>query len=167
MTAPGNGGATTRATAALRAYLAEHGLRVHAFDTPTPTSPIAAEALGCAVGQIAKTLLFRVGERHVAVIASGDARVRQARLKRATGFPGKVRMADAAEVTARTGYAPGGVSPFLLPDALPRLLDASLARFDVVYPAAGDTHSLVAIGYERLRELSGATEAEVCELPQD
>ena len=151
---------------AVRAWLAGHGVEVLEFDVPTPTSETAAAAVGCAVGQIAKTLLFRVGERHVAVIAAGDAKVRQAALKQATGYPGKVKMATPDEVVAWTGYAPGGVCPFLLPDALPRLLDVSLRRFEVVYPAAGNAASAVPIGYARLLELSGATEAEVCALPE-
>ncbi len=150
---------------AVRAWLAGHGVDVLEFDVPTPTSETAAAAVGCAVGQIAKTLLFRVGADHVAVIAAGDAKVKQARLKQATGFAGKVKMATADEVVAWTGYAPGGVCPFLLPEALPRLLDASLKRFDVVYPAAGNAASAVPIDYARLRELSGASEADVCELP--
>jgi prolyl-tRNA editing enzyme YbaK/EbsC (Cys-tRNA(Pro) deacylase) len=149
----------------VRAHLAAHGVDVLEFDVPTPTSETAAAAVGCAVGQIAKTLLFRVGADHVAVIAAGDARVRQAELKRATGFTGKVKMATADEVVAWTGYAPGGVCPFLLPDDLPRLLDASLKRFATVYPAAGNAHSAVPITYERLRELSRAVEAEVCTVP--
>lgn len=149
----------------VRAYLAAHGVDVLEFDLPTPTAETAAAAVGCAVGQIAKTLLFRVGRNHVAVIAAGDARVQQARLKQATGFAGKVTMASAEEVVAWTGYAPGGVCPFLLPDDLPRLLDASLKRFDVVYPAAGNAHSAVPIGYQQLHLLSGATEAAVCVLP--
>jgi len=146
----------------VRAHLAAHGIEVLEFDVPTPTSGAAAAAVGCAVGQIAKTLLFRVGASHVAVIAAGDAKVKQALLKQATGLAGKVKMASADEVVAWTGYAPGGVCPFLLPDNLPRLLDASLKRFEVIYPAAGNAHSAVPIGYDRLRELSGATEVEVC-----
>lgn len=151
----------------VRAWLAGHGVEVREFDVPTPTSETAAAAVGCSVGQIAKTLLFRVGAAHVAVIAAGDARVRQARLKQATGLAGKVTMARPDEVVAWTGYAPGGVCPFLLPDDLPRLLDASLKRFDVVYPAAGNAASAVPIAYPRLLELSCATEATVCEVPCD
>ncbi len=149
----------------VRAWLAGHGVDVLEFDVPTPTSETAAAAVGCAVGQIAKTLLFRVGEAHVAVIAAGDAKVRQARLKQATGLAGKVKMAAPDEVVAWTGYAPGGVCPFLLPSELPRLLDASLKRFEVVYPAAGNAASAVPIGYAKLQELAGATEASVCEVP--
>ena len=150
----------------VRAWLAGHGVDTLEFDVPTPTSETAAAAVGCAVGQIAKTLLFRVGQAHVAVIAAGDARVKQAQLKRALGLPGKVTMASADEVVAWTGYAPGGVCPFLLPDDLPRLLDASLQRFDVVYPAAGNAASAVPIGYAKLLALTGATEAEVAEVPE-
>jgi prolyl-tRNA editing enzyme YbaK/EbsC (Cys-tRNA(Pro) deacylase) len=149
----------------VRAWLAGHGVDTLEFDVPTPTSETAAAAVGCAVGQIAKTLLFRVGQAHVAVIAAGDARVKQAQLKRALGLPGKVTMASADEVVAWTGYAPGGVCPFLLPDDLPRLLDASLMRFEVVYPAAGNAASAVPIGYTKLLELSGAKEADVTEVP--
>lgn len=151
----------------VRTYLAAHGVEVLEFDRPTPTSETAAAAVGCAVGQIAKTLLFRVGTAHVAVIAAGDAKVKQAALKQVTGLPGKVKMASPDEVVAWTGYAPGGVCPFLLPADLPRLLDASLKRFAVVYPAAGNARSAVPIGYQRLRELSGATEAAVCTVPGD
>ena len=148
----------------VRAYLAIHGIEVLEFDVPTPTSETAAAAAGCAVGQIAKTLLFRVGKSHVAVIAAGDARVKQAQLKQATGYAGKVSMANADEVVAWTGYAPGGVCPFLLPDDLPRLLDASLKRFEIIYPAAGNACSAVPISYVRLLELSGAREASVCQI---
>lgn len=147
----------------VRAYLATHGIEVLEFDVPTPTSETAAAAAGCAVGQIAKTLLFRVGKNHVAVIAAGDARVKQAKLKQATGYAGKVSMASADEVVAWTGYAPGGVCPFLLPDDLPRLLDTSLKRFEVIYPAAGNACSVVPISYDRMLELSGAREASVCQ----
>ena len=149
----------------VRAWLAGHGVEVREFDVPTPTSETAAAAVGCEVGQIAKTLLFRVGEAHVAVIAAGDAKVKQARLKRATGLSGKVTMARPDEVIAWTGYAPGGVCPFLLPAELPRLLDVSLKRFGTVYPAAGNAASAVPIAYAKLLELAGATEAEVCEVP--
>jgi len=160
---PGTGRGAKPAIERVRAYLADHGIEVLEFAVPTPTSETAAAAVGCAVGQIAKTLLFRVGTSHVAVIAAGDARVKQAKLKQATGFAGKVKMASADEVVAWTGYAPGGVCPFLLPDDLPRLLDASLKRFEVIYPAAGNSRSVVPISYHRLLELSGAREADVCQ----
>ena len=75
-------------------------------------------------------------------------------------------MARADAVRELTGYAPGGVAPFLLPDGLPRLLDATLKRFATVYPAGGTDRSMVPIDFARLRELSGAVEADVCDLPE-
>lgn len=62
----------------------------------------------------------------------------------------KVRMADADMVRAATGYAIGGVSPFDLPEGLQVLVDDSLARFDLLYPAAGTPQSIVRLTRELL-----------------
>ena len=146
----------------VKGYLAERGIAVQEFAVPTPTSAAAAAAVGCSVAEIAKTILLLVGGRPVVVVASGDVRVKGPLLKRATGYSGQVRLPAPQEVLRHTGFAPGGVCPFLLPAALPVLIDASLRRFAVVYLAAGNDRSAVPIDVDRLVELTGGREASVC-----
>ena len=114
------------------------------------------------MGEIAKTVLFIVGDKPVAVVTSGDRKVRGGELKRSMGWTGKVRLPGADEVVAHTGYVPGGVCPFLLPDELPVVLDTSLERFATVYPSAGDAHSGVPLAPARLAEITGARFVDVC-----
>ena len=148
--------------AAIRAYLAPHGIAVREFDQPTPTAETAARAVGCSVGEIAKTLLFIVAGRPVVVVAPGDRKVSSSFLKQACGLTGKVRLPEADEVLALTGYAPGAVSPFLLPASLPVYLDRGLRRFPVVYPAAGSANSGVPLSPDQLCALTGGSEAQLC-----
>jgi prolyl-tRNA editing enzyme YbaK/EbsC (Cys-tRNA(Pro) deacylase) len=148
----------------VRNYLAGEGHEVREFPRPTPSSRAAAEAIGCTVAQIAKSILMLVGQQPVLVITSGDTRVKSSRLKQATGLKGQVRLPAPDEVIRYTGYAPGAVSPFLLPDNLPVLIDDSLKRFKVVYPAAGSCNSAVALDFTGLKTLSKGQVAAVCDI---
>lgn len=148
----------------VQAYLKQHGLEPLNFDQPTPTSVAAAEAIGCTVGEIAKSILMLVGKQAVMVITSGDSKVKSSRLKQASGLSGKVRLPDADEVLRYSGFKPGGVSPFLLPEDLPVFVDRSLQRFDIVYPAAATSSSGVAMSFAKLEELSGGLIADVCDI---
>jgi prolyl-tRNA editing enzyme YbaK/EbsC (Cys-tRNA(Pro) deacylase) len=148
----------------VKGFLAAHGLNALEYPTPTPTVETAAQAVGCTPAEIAKTILFLVGGTPVVVVAAGDQRVLSSRLKQATGRSGKVLLPAADEVLLLTGYAPGGVCPFLLPDSLPVLLDRSLLRFATIYPAAGSDRSSVAISTSQLYTLTGGREVEVCEM---
>ena len=146
----------------VQAFLEGEGLTVLRAAEPTRDSAAAAAAVGCRVAEIAKSILMLVGERPVLVVAGGDVRVRSSLLKKATGWSGQVRLPAPEEVARHTGYPPGAVSPFLLPKALPVLLDASLQRFPRVYPAAGDECSSVGIAFDHLQRLSGGRLVEVC-----
>jgi prolyl-tRNA editing enzyme YbaK/EbsC (Cys-tRNA(Pro) deacylase) len=147
----------------VRAYLAGHGLadKVITFDASTKTAQMAADAVGCELGQIVKSLVV-VGEDGTAGLAlvAGDMRGDLGAIGSELGVGG-VRMANAEEVRAATGYAIGGVSPFDLPDGLPVLVDASLARFRLVYSAAGTPNSVVPLGLDELLRLSGGREAPI------
>ncbi|HBZ56435.1 MAG TPA: aminoacyl-tRNA deacylase, partial [Syntrophobacteraceae bacterium] len=85
------------------------------------------------------------------------------KLKQATGLTGKARLPQADEVKQHTGYAPGGVCPFLLPRLLRVLIDRSMRRFSVVYAAAGNDHSAVPVTADQLLNLTGGEEVAVCE----
>lgn len=153
----------TRKTDQVRLFLLEHGLQPLYFTQATPTSAAAAEAVGCRVAEIAKSVLMLIDQRPVMVITSGDMRVKSSPLKRASGLRGRVQLPAPDQVEAFTGYPPGAVSPFLLPKELPVLLDVSLKRFTQVYPAAGNDRSAVAVDPDSLSALCHGRWAEVCD----
>ncbi|MCK4621500.1 MAG: YbaK/EbsC family protein [Desulfuromonadales bacterium] len=146
----------------VKKYLAEHGIEVREYQHPTPTAAAAAAAVGCTPAEIAKTLLFLIGGKPVAVVTCGDMKVKSSPLKKAAGLSGKVKLPHAEEVLQYTGYLPGGVCPFLLSRELPILLDVSLQRFEKVYAAAGNDYSAVPVTYQQLQQLTGGQAAVVC-----
>jgi prolyl-tRNA editing enzyme YbaK/EbsC (Cys-tRNA(Pro) deacylase) len=147
----------------VKRFLYDRGIEVREFVEPTPNSEAAANAVGCSVGEIAKSMLFIAGGKPMVVVTSGDVRVKSSKLKQALGFTGKARLPKADEVIRYTGYAPGGVCPFLLPEDLRVLVDASMRRFAVVYAAAGNEHSAVPVTVDQLLEITGGIEVDVCE----
>ncbi len=128
----------------VRSYLERHGLAeaIVTFEQSTKTAQMAADAMGCELGQIVKSLVFAAGGRAVLVLVAGDRRGEAAAIAEEMGTSA-ASLADAEMVRTSTGYAIGGVSPFDLPEGLPVLVDDSLARFDIVYPAAGTPDSMV------------------------
>lgn len=147
----------------VKEFLACHNIEVWEYPEATATAQAAANAVGCRVAEIAKTLLFLVGGKAVAVVTCGDMKVKSSRLKQASGLSGKVKLPQADEVLSYTGYMPGGVCPFLLPEDLPLFLDISLQRFSVVYAAAGNNHSAVPITVAQLQQLTGGGLAQLCD----
>ena len=139
-------------------FLAEHNIEVWEFEAPTPSSEAAARAVGCTVAEIAKSILFLVGGEPVVVVTCGDLKVNGSRLKQVSGMKGKVRLPDAEEVVRQTGYAPGGVCPFLLPKERRVLIDSSMRRFPRVYAAAGNDHSAVPITVDQLLAVTAGEE---------
>jgi prolyl-tRNA editing enzyme YbaK/EbsC (Cys-tRNA(Pro) deacylase) len=149
--------------ARVRAFLETHGLQdgLIAFDDrSTKTCELAAEAVGCAVGQIVKSLVFVADGTPVLALVAGDRRGDTAAIGRLLGAK-SVHFADAETVRDSTGYAIGGVSPYDLPEDLTVLVDDSLGRFDVVYTAAGTPSSMVRIDQPVLFDLVGGTVAQV------
>ncbi|MBD1554169.1 YbaK/EbsC family protein [Pseudomonas typographi] len=142
--------------ASVRAWFEQHAPDITVIETGQSTATVqqAAEVHGVAPGQIAKTLSLRVGERTVLVVARGDARLDNRKLKQA--FGAKAKMLDADTVMALTGHPVGGVCPFGLATPLPVYCDESLKAFDEVLPAAGGTHSAVRLAPQRLAALTGA-----------
>ena len=149
----------------VKQFLSERGIEVREFQEPTPTSEAAARAVGCSVAEIAKSILFIIGAHPVVVVTSGDMKVKTSRLKQAAQLTGRARLPEAHEVQHHTGYAPGGVCPFLLPKDLRVMVDASMRRFPRVYAAAGNDHSAVPVTVDQLLEITGGAEVEVCEPP--
>ena len=146
----------------VRSYLETRGLAdgLFEFEQSTKTAQQAADAMGCELGQIVKSLVFVVDGRPVLALVAGDRRGDTDAIAALVGGK-EARFADADTVRSATGYAIGGVSPFDLPDDLPIFADSSLARFEIVYPAAGTPTSMVRMPLAALLELSGAQMADV------
>ena len=125
----------------------------------TRTAAEAAAAVGCTVGEIAKSLVFRAGERAVVAIMSGDHRLDTGKLGAALGQ--NVSRADADFVRAATGYAIGGVPPLGHATPVPVFMDAGLFRFERIWAAAGSPFSVFAVEPARLRDAGGATVADL------
>lgn len=124
-------------------------LKPQEHEQTTKTSIEAAEALGVQVGQIAKTILFRSGERFGLFVAAGDITIDSKKVKALLGG-GKVRIARPDEVEQITGYRVGGVCPFDIDPGIPIFIDDSMRRFAVVYSAAGSSHSFLPITLSQL-----------------
>jgi prolyl-tRNA editing enzyme YbaK/EbsC (Cys-tRNA(Pro) deacylase) len=145
------------------AFLASHGLsdRVIEFgERSTKTSQLAAEAVGCELGQIVKSLVFRADGTPVLALVAGD-RGGDAEAIAAEVGASSAAFADADTVRDATGYAIGGVSPFDLPEHLVVLIDDSLLRFDEVYTAGGTPQSMVRMDRATLFELAGGRVARI------
>ena len=124
------------------------------FPGETRTAADAAAAIGCDVGAIVKSLVFRRSEDTVLVLCSGANRVDAERLDLAR--------ADAAHVRAVSGYAIGGVPPYgwaSAPDAT--LIDEDLLAFDEIWAAAGTPRSVFPLTPADLLERSGGEVAAV------
>lgn len=124
------------------------------------TAALAAEALGCAVGAIANSLLFDADGSPVLILTSGDHRVDTALAAERIGR-GRLRRAAPEFVREHTGQVIGGVSPLAHPAPVPTYLDSWLARYDVVWAAAGHPAAVFSTSYDELLALTGATPIEV------
>jgi prolyl-tRNA editing enzyme YbaK/EbsC (Cys-tRNA(Pro) deacylase) len=160
---PSGGGRKVGSLDRVRRYLEERG---HAEDLlvfddrSTKTCDLAAEAVGCEVGQIVKSLVFVADGTPVLALVAGDRRGDTAAIADLVGAA-EVRFADADTVRSATGYAIGGVSPFDLPEQLVVVVDESLRRFDVLYTAAGTPSSMVRFDSDALFALVGGRVARI------
>jgi len=124
------------------------------------TAQAAAAFLGCDVGQIANSLVFRA-ERSgdaVLVMSSGAKRVDTARLATAIGEP--VGKADATFVRERTGFAIGGVAPVGHATRIASYVEKSLAAYRELWAAAGHPHTVFRLTYDELLRLTGGSAIE-------
>jgi prolyl-tRNA editing enzyme YbaK/EbsC (Cys-tRNA(Pro) deacylase) len=128
--------------------------------TSARTSAEAADALGVAVGQIAKSLVFVADGRPVLAVLSGDDRLDTTLLARHLGA-GRVERADADTVRAATGFPIGGVSPVANPEGLRVLVDRGLDAHREVWAAAGTPHAVFRTTFAELVSVSGGEAADV------
>jgi prolyl-tRNA editing enzyme YbaK/EbsC (Cys-tRNA(Pro) deacylase) len=130
------------------------------LDDACRTAQQAADALGIALGQIAKSIVFRrkSDDTAVLIVTSGDKRVDE---KKVEALVGKLGRADADFVKSTTGFSIGGVSPFAHATPPVMLIDRELFRFEDVWAAAGHPHAVVRLRPHDLEGLTGAPVADV------
>lgn len=105
------------------------------FPNATRTAAEAATAIGCSVDQIAKSIVFRTGDKAILVIASGKNRINEEKIGQL--ISGKIEKADAEFVRQKTGYVIGGVPPFGHIQKLVTFVDEDLFKFKEIWAAAG------------------------------
>ncbi len=124
--------------------LDRHGVRCEVVELPgsTRTAQEAAQAVGCRVEQIAKSLVFqcKTTKRPVLVVASGANRVNERKLRDLLSEP--VRKADADFVREHTGFAIGGVPPAGLAKPMEIFIDEDLFKCEEIWAAAGTPHAV-------------------------
>lgn len=148
--------------ARVSAHAALRGVRIAVtrFPATTRTAQDAARLIGCAVGEIVKSLVFLADGAPVVVLCSGAARVDEPKLRDVLGASG-VRRATADEAKSATGYAIGGVPPFAHASEVRVIVDRGLLAFTTVWAAAGLPDAVFPIAPRDLVRLSAATEADV------
>lgn len=144
-----------------------YGLTVEPVEFPeagTPTAEDAADAVGCEVGQIVKSLVFDVAGEPVLCLTSGAEHADETAIAQWAGVDeSAVSMASPELVREATGWAIGGVPPICHEADLPTLFDPALLAYDSVWAAAGTPTSVWEIDPERLREV---TDGEVVEFTE-
>ena len=146
------------------AYLREAGaeVRVEEFPDGTPTAQAAARAVGCELGQIVKSLVFRCDGRPVVALVPGDRRADSDKIARAAGCR-FARIAGPDEVTEATGFEPGAVAPFPLPRVERLFIDPTLLSHRVVWIGAGSERHMASLSPTELVRLSRARPMDVVE----
>ena len=141
--------------AKVRQVLDAHQLTALEFEPgSTPTSAAAAERIGVATGQIAKSMLLKAKNgRFYLALCPGDKRICSKKARLAVGS--RVRMAQGEETEQITGFKPGGVCPFGV-EGIEVLLDQELMQYNTIYPAAGNDASGVPVSFAKLQAITGA-----------
>ena len=152
----------SKSLARVRAALDAAGVEAEILEMPgtTRTAQDAAQAAGCHLDQIAKSIIFRgEGTGHVVLfLTAGGNQVDPARATAVVGQP--LGKADAALIREQTGFAIGGVAPVGHLKPVTAFLDPRLLDFDVVWAAAGTPRHVFAISPTVLLAVTGATLAD-------
>jgi prolyl-tRNA editing enzyme YbaK/EbsC (Cys-tRNA(Pro) deacylase) len=149
----------------VQAALAARGFTLQVVELPqtrsTRTSAEAAAAVGCTVGQIAKSIVFRAArsQRPVLVLTSGVNRVSESAVAVLVGEP--LAKADADFVRARTGFVIGGVPPVGHAEPTMTFIDEDLLQYAEIWAAAGTPNAVFRLTPEELVRLTEGKVAKV------
>ena len=137
-------------------------LKILCLDQTARTAVDAATALGCNVGAIVKSLLFKTSESFVLCLVSGDKRCSLNKFKKILEIK-DVSMAHPEDVKEITGYTIGGVSPVGHLKKIKIYIDNNLKRFTTVFAAAGHPNCIFKIEFDQLKILTSGEIVDIAE----
>ena len=149
-----------RAEKAIQAF--DPKLKIICLEQTARTANNAATALGCNVGAIVKSLLFRSGDNFVLCLVSGDKRCSLNKLKKILSEK-DISMAHPNDVKKITGYTIGGVSPVGHLTNIKIYIDTNLERFTTIFAAAGHPNCVFKINFSQLITLTNGKSKEITE----
>ena len=145
-----------KSSAKVQAVLNKFGyeLNVLEFSDSTRTAQDAAKAVGCTVGQIAKSLIFKgkTSQKPILIITSGSNRVNEKKVKEYIGE--QLEKADADFVLEHTGFVIGGVPPVGHATPINTFIDEDLMRYNEIWAAAGTPNTVFKLTPEILAEIT-------------
>ncbi len=136
--------------------------KIIVLDTSARTALEAASSLGCEVGAIIKSLLFKTGNNFTLCLVAGDKRASLNKIKKTLKI-NDVSMASAEDVKNITGYTIGGVSPIGHLKKINILIDKSLNRFNSLFAAAGHPNCVFEIDFNNLQKITKGYTEEITE----
>ena len=132
------------------------------LETSARTALEAASSLGCEVGAIVKSLLFKTENSFTLCLVAGDKRASLNRIKKALKIK-DASMASAEDVKNITGYTIGGVSPIGHLKKIEILIDKSLSKFNLLFAAAGHPNCVFKIDFTNLKKITNGVTEEITE----
>ena len=133
---------------------------IQEFPEGTPTAEAAARAVGCRLEQIVKSLVLVCDKTYVVALVPGDRRADEGSVAAAAGAR-EVRVANADEVLAATGFEPGAVAPFPLPAVERVLMERTLLQHGRVWVGAGSTRHMAGLAPSELQRVASAEAADL------
>ena len=137
-------------------------LTVIVLKTSARTAIEAASSLGCEVGAIVKSLLFKTENSFTLCLVAGDRKASIIKIKKTLNIK-DVSMASADEVKDVTGFTIGGVSPVGHLNKIDVFIDNSLKRFERLYAAAGHPNCVFKLDFINLQKITNGSIKEISE----
>ena len=136
--------------------------RVILLDSSARTALEAASSLGCEVGAIVKSLLFKTEHNYTLCLVAGDKKASLNKIKKILNIK-DASMASADDVKNVTGFTIGGVSPIGHLNETNILIDNSLERFNYLFAAAGHPNCVFKISFKDLNKITKGSIKELIE----
>ena len=137
-------------------------LKVIVLENSARTAQDAATALGCDVGAIVKSLLFKTEDSFILCLVAGDKRCSLNKLKKIKNKR-DVSMASPEDVKTQTGYTIGGVSPVGHLNRVEIFIDRSLKRFNTLFAAAGHPNCVFDINFMNIQKITNGEIEDIIE----